>query len=664
MKIRHIAGIALALLLAACGVIDVEPVEINGVRDGTPFRVAIGQPGTAAPTQQPTDTPTPPPTNTPRPTDAPTGEPSATHTATPSPTWTPSATPTPTNTPTTPAPSATPTNTPPGEGDVWDHNVTSFDAAQLPDNQRGHYAAFLSALWDSDRQYPDLDSAAASGDLYRCARTLNTGVTAALTTFRVTGDAQVLAEVVRLMDLVAGNVSDHNGDGYRDLVWMAPYADPSHYWWGRDDHSMDSALCHSLIVAYTWALVEADVYTDRAAFWIDYLFNDYIPRWGDKEGSYNALPFKDLAHPYTAIIRLHYYVGRLAAHSGRDASLWNMGARELMEHTIEQLFRPEADFYYWDHRVPGYGHQPYGCQGTEYAALTMISAVDLAAEGFSLPAAALEWAGFGSDVYMQPFANTWRDRVLGGESLTSVANNVCGLGSERATKYVISFAPLVAMWDPTGYMVARSAALLRNTPYTANITVPAGAFLHAVTNGQGLRPGEHAASFGVLPGRGGGATPLPTATYDSAAYPLFVRVYDTAGHYTEFVRADTVVTPPPDATNAATAQPTPTPEEAPPLGEPTPPDAALYAYVIAPRGINVREGPSLYSVIAGGLPFHACVEIEANLQTWLRIGTGFITADPRWVEEVAACPAVRRRPVATQTPAYSGGGHAVPGVGG
>lgn len=595
MRRLGIAGaVALtALFLVACGTVVIEPVVVRGVRDGTPFSWSIGQVASSTPTGTPAHSPTP--------TRTPTAPPNtATATVTPSPTVTPSATPTATASPTA---TVSPTVAPPGN-----------EAA---------YAALMVAVM-SGNQYPDLLSSAESGDLYRCGRTLNTGITALLLTYQRSNDPALLVEINRIMDTLWQNVRDHNGDGYRSLLWLKQ-GDQHDGRYGKDTDPMDNILCHSLLAGYAAALIDAgDVV--RAGEWAEYLFADFVARWDERKG---GLPFKDLAHPYLALVRLNYYLARVAEHTGRDPERWQADADEYARVAFDTLFVEDGDLYTWDHRVTYYGKPPYGCQNSEYAALSMISVVDLARAGY---------APFADDAVMRRFAATWR-RVLDTDTTSVIRGDVCGAGTMAATKFLISFAPLLSMWDSTGYIVARTDNLYQVSPYRGrNITVPAGAYLSAV----------------VLSDVSGRALPSRVTQRATATPEVFIEVYqDGSWGWPEYVPT---ATPP-------TVEPTPTPEEAIPPVEFTPtvtpaPDYPPFVYVAAAGGLWLRDAPG--GAIIGGVTSHDCVEVLGRSGNWYQVRGGWITALPQYVTGVPSCPSAWR-PTHTQTPAYSGGGHAYTG---
>lgn len=345
----------------------------------------------------------------------------------------------------------------------WDYSLVDNYASDSP-----HYADLLTALFNHERQYPNMYTSALSGDMYRIGRSFNTAITTLLAFVRKTGDRTVWNEVNLYMDLLAATITDHDNDGYTSIRWWMPGQESNTYW-GTDIHPMDNILCHSLVAAYTWALIEANDPGDNARhdFWIDYLFNNFIPRWALREGNKNGLPFKDLTHPYTALVRLNYYLALIAGHIGEDTTQWSASASEYMQHLVETVFVEDGQNYTWDHRVPSYGHEPLGCQSAEYASLTMISLFDLYLEGYDI------------QLDMAKFANTWRDRVLTKDELGTVAYDVCGGGSTPVSKYLISFAPLLSYFDNSSLLLEQTNAMIKEGPYAGrNYIVPVANLLN------------------------------------------------------------------------------------------------------------------------------------------------------------------------------------------
>lgn len=317
----------------------------------------------------------------------------------------------------------------------------NFSPSDLSPEQQYWYEKMWMAL-RSENVYPNPDEMAVSGDQYNIGRTLNNYVSTLMMVFRVTGDLALLDEVDRQMELARSQLRDDDGDGYVNWRWTR---EPDlELYYNKDTHEMDEMLAHSWIPAaiYAMRLNEAynPVYKEHADFWMDYLLNDFFPKWEARGGLERSL-----THPFSQYTRLYFYMWRL---TGEQAYLDEANRRaDLLDSMMVEVPTANGIAFTWDHRVKGMGNGPLGCQPSVYAIQTTGMFQELALEGFSR---------YADDAYMAHYATMLRDLVLKA-GIDHLSNDICGDGEESFGKYMISTYPALGMWDPTGRIQALSA---------------------------------------------------------------------------------------------------------------------------------------------------------------------------------------------------------------
>ena len=464
---KYILLLVVALLLAACGsgdevkIITATPEAVGAVPMGvsageafappveyesTPYTVWMEGEVTIYGLNPVPATPTPSPTLTPTLTNTPTDTPEFT----PAPTYTPipSVTPTPTATAVPPTDFET----------VWDFDFDyTFNKNALPTTQRFWYDQMI-ATFTEPRQTPNMEDVSESGDLYDYGRTLNEYITMIMTVFRYNGDPDLFDHAEALMEtmwdqLTISTVSEFTREGpaidgvgehqYRHWAWLQ---DPTYSGYGYDYHQMDTLLTHSLVAYWTYVLKELD---DPAwEKWYNYLLYDFYGIWDYRENAGTHQLLKTLTHPYTAHLRLLYYMYLLTEDSRwstqRDTYYSILVTGNSCDTTRSPVFRQQGDgTIIWDHRVPCYGYPDYGWQSTLYAQATMNAVIDLHFQQYGL---------FGDDAYFFKFVKTFRDRVIGLPSQYALAYKVdgSGMGSGEMGNYTTGNTQAFAMWDLTG----------------------------------------------------------------------------------------------------------------------------------------------------------------------------------------------------------------------
>lgn len=444
--------IVLVIVLSACGAggelllpppgdYELVPLTPLAVSDNQSWSYSVGDNSwtvylkgvsTAQPTQDaPTETATPlPPTAVPV-------------TSTPTPTLIP-----PTAAPTL-APTVTPTlpSVPSAARELSLVADLAFTPDQLPPQTRLWYERARYAML-SERQYPDAEEAALSGNNYAVARTLDNHITALMTILAATGDPAALEEIWRLSELARSTYAD-TGGGYLGLVWK--YCEPDYPNCNTDYNGLDESLLFGFQARIAYVMhvnrhLDAR-YAESAEWWTWVGLEQQWQKWIERKGAYDwALIYpwaaeldntdyltldKSLTHAYTAVASGWLLYGaildnaeHLAEGERRAGVLFSM-----MEGTSS---------YSWDHRVPGHNKEPYGCEPSGYAS-------HAASQWFVLYLAHLAWF---DDAGMTPIARTWGNLLSRADtSADTYPGDVCGSGSDRLARVTINNIGSYALWD-------------------------------------------------------------------------------------------------------------------------------------------------------------------------------------------------------------------------
>ncbi|CAA9560130.1 MAG: hypothetical protein AVDCRST_MAG86-546 [uncultured Truepera sp.] len=339
-----------------------------------------------------------------------------------------SVAPTPTPAPApAPAPEPTPTPAPtPEPTDPQEPSPVGGDQAMW--HQR------LLATVENPR-YPsaslDPEKLAATGDLYRLGRDLNTNLTALMLAYRETGDRALVEHLDNVMNIAKGKLADTNGDGYKSWLYLTKTDASSEPFLGTDLHKMDEMLTHSLVAAAAYTLKQAGY--SSAAFWTDYLKNDFEAKWRQRSNKPSGYPFLShfLVHPTTNFIRYHLYMSKLTG----DSSYYTEAKR--LAGQIRGTMRLSGQGYVWDHKVL----QTSGCQPMVYVRYTTQALADIATADVSL---------FDS-TFMEKVAYTMAHMALNNTDGTSLASTICG-GGTYGSLYTFAQHPYaqLAAWDNSG----------------------------------------------------------------------------------------------------------------------------------------------------------------------------------------------------------------------
>lgn len=320
-----------------------------------------------------------------------------------------------------------------------------------------------SRLWEgiekannTNSEWLDPENLAASGDLYKLGRYLNYYVTSLLTSLRVTGDLKLLDEADRLMEIARVELADYNADGY--LNWRYLNSNGGNLY-NDDYHVMDDILTHSLVAAVAAALHENAAfdprYAEHAAFWTDYLRNDFEAKWRRRNDVPFGFPFmsKHLMHPYVQFIRYHHYMYQLTGEYGYQGEAEQRA--EAVTSQFREVFTPGGPAYVWAQILfperDGLAG-PLGCQPFNYLRNTFQALQDLALEGLEV---------FDTS-FMQHVATAMSSLVMD-DGYHTFAKDICG-GVARAglrpssadhdrgiTYHFVNFPfAVVGKWDATG----------------------------------------------------------------------------------------------------------------------------------------------------------------------------------------------------------------------
>lgn len=330
----------------------------------------------------------------------------------------------------------------------------NFNVNQLS----GEMRLWHNRLWNGIEYLNETDSwlnperLALSGDLYKLGRQLNAHITSLLLALRVTKDLTLLDEVDRLMELARTELKDYNADGFRNWRYLN---DNGGSLYNDDYHEMDEILTHSLVAAVAAALEEnaafSELYAERAAFWTDYLENDFEAKWRGRNDVPSGFPFveKDLMHPYVQFIRYHFYMHKLTGDAAYQREAERMA--QLVTQQVRRVYTPGGPAYVWNHRfLPDSDGDALSCQPFVYLQITFQAFEDMAMEGFSIF----------DDAFMQRVATVMTTLVMK-DGYRSFASDVCGgvfqagffpsSGDNGVIYHFMNFPfAEVGKWDATG----------------------------------------------------------------------------------------------------------------------------------------------------------------------------------------------------------------------
>jgi hypothetical protein len=285
---------------------------------------------------------------------------------------------------------------------------------------------------------------ASSGDLYALGRNFNVYATSLILAYRESGDRTLMQQLEQLMELARDTLGDPNGDGFLNWRYQHYGSDSSSSpLLGDDYHEMDEMLTHTMVAAVAYALKQAG-YGSSAAFWTDYLQNDFEAKWRKRKNKPSGFPFltKDLMHTYVQWIRYHYYMGKLTGDSSYTREALRMAG--VVRGNMRLTSTPGGSSYDWAHRVQLSGSGSLlGCQPMTYVKYTTQAFADLATQDSRL---------FDS-TFMQGVASTMAYKAWKNLDGTQLANDICGGGTHGSLYYGASHPfTVLAAWDNSGIL--------------------------------------------------------------------------------------------------------------------------------------------------------------------------------------------------------------------
>jgi hypothetical protein len=301
---------------------------------------------------------------------------------------------------------------------------------------------------------------AASGDLYAYARNLNNHVTSMILAYRETGDRDIVRHLDEVMNIAKGKLGDSNRDGFKNWTYKKKDGDrTTKKFVGTDLIALDEMLAHSMVAAAAYTFKQAG-FSSSAAFWTDYLENDFEAKWRKRSNRSSSFPFIDhsLMHPTTNFIRYHLYMHKLTGQSSYYSEAKRLAA------AVRRNMRVSGNGYVWSHQV---GRKSI-CQPMVYVRYTTQAMVDVATVDSSL---------FSSS-FMRQVANTMASKALKSSTGIPLAGNICGSGTygNRNAFFNYPYAQL-APWDSSGRLENAAervyAALERNASSPKNANIPA-----------------------------------------------------------------------------------------------------------------------------------------------------------------------------------------------
>ena len=277
----------------------------------------------------------------------------------------------------------------------------------------------------SPEDYPYFPSsptvAACSATKHYVGRSLNFYVTSLLTLFRLTGDAALLEEVDRVMEITRNRLADTDGDGFRNFGRVAAYGP-------NDFNTKEDILAHAFIpeIIYVFqknaaASTSAHDYAAHADAWFKYLRNDFEAKWAlqRKTRDTEGLPQRDLMHPWMEMLRYTVYMAKLVPEDARYVRLRDAMATAALS-DFKTDVTPEGDAFVWSHVVRQTLPDPNTCTAFQmgtYPQQTMNAFMDLALEGygeFSSNKAVLKMSRTLSESLLNPNEKAFMYKDVGG----------------------------------------------------------------------------------------------------------------------------------------------------------------------------------------------------------------------------------------------------------
>lgn len=300
---------------------------------------------------------------------------------------------------------------------------------------QGEWHKRLLATISNPRFHPDLEpkKLASYGDLFRLGRQLNEYMTGLILAYRKTDDPVIAKQIDTILNIAKSKLRDTNGDGYQNWTYQADFNAEARLYYGRDDHHMDEMLTHSMVASAAYTLKQAG-YSSSAAFWTDYLRNDFEAKWRERKNKPTGFPFLDhkLMHPSTSFIRYHLYMYKLTGKS----EYYDEAKR--LAGLVKDTMRLSDGGYVWSH----FRGTMSGCQPMVYVRYTTQALADLATADPNLFDA----------TFMKRVAYTMAYKALKDTDGTKLAGNSCGTGGTYGTVRTFSQSPYaqLAPWDGSG----------------------------------------------------------------------------------------------------------------------------------------------------------------------------------------------------------------------
>lgn len=379
-----------------------------------------------------------------------------------------------------------------------------FDPANLPADAQVWYRRMWKSIDDS---VYDVYEWAASDDLYKYARDLQTHVQFLLHAFRLTGDLKLLDEVDYILEIMRDQLHDSwrdvlegstapGKDGYRNWVWRFSSGDS---YVGKDTNKLDEMKTHALVASVAHALnLNRDLespggvnYGAHADFWLDYLINDFEAKWRERENSPHGFPIMIRAefHTYYSWTKYHYYMSFLTGNQGYMKEAERMA--EVLWNEVVVADTKTGPAYLWRHAVLGEGGKTKYLHSTVYARYVYQDSIEFFMEGF----------GWWSEEDLAAMARTFTTWVIDVENANGSRDwfeSDIGGGQERAGvpsdpkwnrmdyyRYEASAYAEIAPWDETGQMDAMTDRVLDKTSSASSpryLALPMAKLLTAFLN--------------------------------------------------------------------------------------------------------------------------------------------------------------------------------------
>ncbi|MCB0311543.1 MAG: hypothetical protein KDD42_09920, partial [Bdellovibrionales bacterium] len=349
---------------------------------------------------------------------------------------------------------------------------TNFDLSTLPPIVQEWHAKMVSSVLSSRPLYFER---CGSNDSYFLSRFVAERSLALFNALLATGDQFFLDEVANCWDIAREDLSDDwcgapdDSPGIVDRGWVYKGdGDTGSSNYCKDNHNMEEAMLHGWIgfMAYVFdknreiTAPDGETYGEKADFYLDYLLNDFLPKWTRRVGGNDIATWNSFSGAYK---RLTHPRSRQALTA---QTLFMLTGDSFFQDRLNDIevdfsrimnYVPTSDAYKWPHEVrdangnpimPG-TTGPSGWQRMNYSEYTLNSLLILHTLGEG------RWS---LQAEMQKLTRTLRDVVFQKYGPNSDVMAYRNDGSED-TSFDLGSVVGFARFDESGWMIQRASSV-------------------------------------------------------------------------------------------------------------------------------------------------------------------------------------------------------------